>query len=61
MDIVLHGVNHGKDAKEIARETGLTCDRIHHAITDIERKRKTTSPLHRKPILIEPVPEIRSV
>lgn len=60
MDIVLFGLNNGKNPEEIAQETGLTHDQVQRVIKDMVTKRKTTLPLHRKPILIESVPEIRA-
>lgn len=59
MDIVLFGMNNGKGNDEIAREAGLTGEQLQWILRDIVAKRRTTLPLHRKPILIEAVPEIR--
>lgn len=58
MDIAMFGLNHGKTAEEVAEETGLTPEQVNRVFRDIETKRKTTLPLHRKPILLDRVPEI---
>jgi len=58
MDIVLYGLNHGKSAGEVGTETGLTGEQVLRVYRDIRTKRNTTRPLHRRPILMEPVPEI---
>jgi NAD+ synthase len=58
MDIILFGMNHGKNPEEVAIETGLTPEQILRIYGDIKRKRSTTKPLHMKPVLMEPVPEI---
>jgi len=58
MDIVLFGLNNGKTADEVARETGLSRMRIQRVFQDIQNKRATTHPLHMKPILLEAIPEI---
>lgn len=58
MDIILYGMNHGINADEVAVETGLKPEQVLRVYTDIQRKRSTTKPLHMKPLLIEPVPEI---
>ena len=60
MDLVLFGLNHGKTPAEVAAETGLTPEQVIRVFRDIQTKRKTTFPLHRKPILLEPVPEIET-
>ena len=60
MDIALFGLNHGKTHAEVAEETGLTPEQVGRVFRDIQAKRKTTLPLHRKPILLDGVPEIDS-
>lgn len=55
LDVVLHGKNEGRPAAVIARETGLTEDRVESAMRDIDRKRMTTRYLHLGPQLVEPV------
>ncbi len=58
MDLILFGLNHGRSVEEIAAEAGLEADRVRLVIQDIQDKRRTTRPLHLKPILLEPVPEV---
>lgn len=58
MDIALYGFNNGKTAEEVAREIDLTTEQVSGIFHDIRTKRKTTRPLHAKPILLEPVPEV---
>ena len=60
MDIAMFGLNHGKTAAEVAGETGLTPEQANRVFRDIEANRKTTHPLHRKPILLDRVPEIET-
>ncbi len=58
MDLILFGMNHGRSVEEIAAETGLGADRVRLVFQDIRDKRRTTRPLHLKPVLLEPVPEV---
>jgi NAD+ synthase len=58
MDIVLCGMNGGKTAGEVAKETGLTAEQVERVFRDIRTKRSTTRPLHLGPVLVEAVPEI---
>jgi len=58
MDIILYGLNHGKTAGEVGTEIGLSGEQVQRVYRDIQTKRNTTRPLHLKPILMEPVPEI---
>ncbi len=58
MDVVLHGLNHGMGAARVAEEAGLTVEQVERVFQDIRNKRRTTRPLHMKPVLMEPVPEI---
>ncbi len=58
MDIVLYGLNNGKEADEVGREVGLTEDQVQRVYRDIQTKRNTTRPLHLRPILMEPVREL---
>lgn len=58
MDIILYGLNHGKTAGEVGTEIGLAGEQVQRVYRDIQTKRNTTRPLHLKPILMEPVPEI---
>jgi len=60
MDIVLFGLNHGMPSERVEEESGLTADQVKWVYQDIRNKRRTTYPLHMKPVLMEPVPEIGS-
>ncbi len=59
MDVILYGLNHGKEAGEVGRELGLSQEQVQRVYRDIQTKRNTTRPLHLKPILMEPVAEIK--
>jgi NAD+ synthase len=58
MDVVLSGLNHGMQAARVAEESGLTAEQVERVFQDIRTKRRTTRPLHMKPVLMEPVPEV---
>jgi NAD+ synthase len=58
MDVVLYGLNHGMGVARVAEETGLKTDQVERVFQDIRTKRRTTRPLHLKPVLLEPIPEI---
>jgi NAD+ synthase len=58
MDLILVGMNHGRSVEEIATETQLGVDRVRLVMQDIRDKRRTTRPLHLKPVLLEPIPEV---
>lgn len=58
IDVVLYGLNHGKPAAEVGREIGLSAEQVQRVYRDIRTKRNTTRPLHLRPILMEPIPEI---
>lgn len=54
MDLALYGLNHGYDALEIGRVTGLTVAQVERVIGDIESKRRAAVYLHAPPQLVEP-------
>ena len=58
MDIALFGFNAGRSAEEVGKEIGLSVEQVGRVYHDIQTKRKTTLPLHLKPLLLGPVPEI---
>ncbi|OGC94645.1 MAG: NAD(+) synthase [candidate division Zixibacteria bacterium RBG_16_53_22] len=58
MDLVMWGFNAGKSSEEVGRETRLTPEQVLRVFRDIQTKRKTTAPLHMKPILLAPIPEV---
>ena len=55
LDIVLHGRNTGRQASEVAAETGFTEEQVDRAYADIDQKRVTTRYLHLGPQLVERV------
>jgi NAD+ synthase len=59
MDLALYALNHGHSAKELAGALGITEAQAEHVFKDIEAKRKTTRYLHLKPVLVEPVTELK--
>lgn len=58
MDLCLYGKNHGVEPALVARATGLTVEQVRRVWADIDRKRATTRYLHRRPLLVNAVPEI---
>jgi NAD+ synthase len=55
LDVVLHGLNEGRSAEEIALRAGLTVAQVERSIRDVHQKRKTTRYLHLAPQVITPV------
>src|SRR5215475_7767345 len=55
LDFVVHGLNQGRTAAEIAAEIGLQPEQVERSFRDIEQKRSTTRYLHLGPQLVEPV------
>ena len=60
MDLCLYGRNHGVPAAEVGAAIGLTAEQVERVYKDIDQKRRTTAYLHRRPLLVEPVPEVQS-
>jgi NAD+ synthase len=60
MDLCLWAHNHAIPAEEVAPVAGLTPAAVGNAFKDIEAKRRATLVLHLPPVLVEPVPEIKS-
>lgn len=58
LDLILYGLNHGFPSGKVATEAGLTSEQVERIFRDIRMKRKTTRPLHMKPILLGAIPEI---
>jgi NAD+ synthase len=58
MDLCLYGLNNGVAAAEVAPAVGLTAEQVERVYKDIQQKRRTTSYLHRRPLLVEKVTEI---
>ena len=59
MDVALWALNHKRPAKDLAAFLGVNEERANYIYKDIETKRQTTHYLHAKPVLIEPVAEIK--
>ena len=59
MDVCLYGRNHAVPAADVAAALGLTEEQVGRVYKDIDQKRRTTAYLHMKPLLVEPVPEVR--
>ncbi len=59
MDLCLYGRNHSVPAADVAAALGLTAEQVERVYKDIDQKRRTTAYLHARPLLAEPVPEIK--
>ncbi len=57
MDLCLYGRNQGLSAAEVAPAVGLTPEQVENVYRDIDQKRRTTRPLHLKPLLVRAVGE----
>ena len=58
MDLALWAHNHAVPAEELGRMLGIGTERAQFIYDDIAAKRRTTHYLHRRPILMQEVPEI---
>jgi NAD+ synthase len=58
MDLALWALNHGRPAAELAAAIGIAEAQALRIYADIELKRRTTSYLHARPVLVEPVSEL---
>jgi NAD+ synthase len=58
MDLCLYAFNHGVPSAEVARALDLQVEQVDRVFKDIVQKRRTTTYLHARPILIQPVPEV---
>jgi NAD+ synthase len=59
MDLALWAHNHGLSAADLAEAINTTPEHADLIFADIEAKRRATEYLHRPPVLIEDVPEIK--
>lgn len=59
MDLCLYGLNHDVPAEQVAEAIGLTPEQVERVHQDIKRKRHTTYYLHARPLLVEPIAEIK--
>jgi NAD+ synthase len=55
LDVVLHGLNEGRSASEVAADSGLSVEQVARSYRDIEQKRATTRYLHLGPRFVEAV------
>ena len=55
LDVVLHGYNQGRSARDVAQDADLTVEQVERSYRDIEQKRMTTRYLHLAPQLVEKV------
>jgi NAD+ synthase len=60
LDLVLWALNHNVPAAETAEVMGYTEEQVNRVYADIIQKRRRTEYLHLKPLLVEPVPEIKT-
>jgi NAD+ synthase len=59
MDLALYALNHGCTPAALAAAIGVTEAQAANVFADIEAKRRATRYMHLKPVLVEPVPEIK--
>jgi NAD+ synthase len=59
MDLALYAHNHGVPAAQLAPVLGITEEQARHVFADIDAKRRATAYMHRRPVLVEKVEEIR--
>jgi NAD+ synthase len=59
MDLALYALNNGYPASALASAIGITEAQAAHVFRDIEAKRKATRYMHLKPVLVEPVAELK--
>jgi NAD+ synthase len=57
MDLALYAVNHGVSAEEAAPTLGLTPEQVQRVFKDIVQKRRSTSYLHSRPLLVHEIKE----
>jgi NAD+ synthase len=58
MDLCLYAKNHGIPPSKVAPAVGLTVEQVERVFRDFDQKRRTTSYLHARPLLAEPVSEV---
>jgi NAD+ synthase len=58
MDLALWALNHGIAKEDLAATLGMSPERAGRVYDDIVAKRRATRYLHRRPLLLGPVPEI---
>jgi NAD+ synthase len=55
----LWALNNGRSAAELATALKITEAQAAHVFKDIEAKRRATRYMHLKPVLVEPVSELK--
>ena len=61
MDLALWSSNHGVPAEDLARALQVSSEAARRIYADIAAKRRATRHLHRRPILVDPIPEIEDL
>ncbi len=61
MDLCLYAHNHQVSPQDAAPAVGITPDQVAYVYRDIEAKRRTTSYLHAKPLLVHEVDELKEL
>jgi NAD+ synthase len=61
MDYALWAFNHDVDAAELGGFLGIDVERARHIYVDIQAKRRTTSYLHAKALLVEPIADLPEI
>jgi NAD+ synthase len=56
LDVCLYGLNHHMPAADVAPLVQLSTEHVEFVYKDILTKRSTTSYLHERPLLVEPIP-----
>jgi NAD+ synthase len=59
MDLALWALNHDLSPEVLAEAIGMTKEQAALVYKDIQAKRTATRPLHSRPLLIDPVPELK--
>jgi NAD+ synthase len=58
MDLCLYAYNHGIASAEVAQALALRVEQVDRVFKDIVQKRRATTYLHARPLLVRPVPEV---
>ncbi len=58
MDLCLAGLDRGAPIEQVAEAVGLSPREVERVWADIAAKRRTTKPLHTRPLLVAPVPSV---
>jgi NAD+ synthase len=58
MDLCLYAHNHGIPSAEVASALGMKVEQVERVFKDVTQKRRATTYLHARPLLIRPVTEV---